>query len=77
MARYNYHFLVILEIFGRFSPNLKVLADVIANIMVDVVTIYLILWQMLLPYRSCDSHFPQTRRSLDRHQAKACLPNKN
>ena len=22
-------------------------------------------------------HFPQTRRSLDRDQAKACLPNKN
>ena len=39
------HFLVNLESFGRFSPKLKVLADVIANIMVDVVTIYLILWQ--------------------------------
>ena len=22
-------------------------------------------------------HFPQTRRSLDRDQTKACLPNKN
>ena len=49
--RFCCHFWVILEYLVDLA-QLKMLADVIANIMVDVVTIYLILWQMLLPYWS-------------------------